>query len=143
MKKLFTIVALFAAAISFGQVKNNAYSFRAATAAGSTFTTKLPDFSYYSKNYDKVFGEYTYSFNTMSFSRRSVYVSDTSFYYNASQNLPYIQHLSQNYLYGPESTAEGIIGISVIGIQALMSGDLFTKDYSPKDVDRSLFHQGE
>lgn len=105
---------------------------------------KLPDLSYYSKNYNTVFGEYNYTFNTTNFGARNVYVSENNFYYNGSQNLPYTPSLNQCYMPGQETDAiVGAIGISVIGLKALFDGNAFTKDYTPKNVDRSLFHPGE
>jgi hypothetical protein len=138
MKKLFLIMGLFAGAICAGQ-EAKLYSFME-IPHDSTMVSRLPDLEYYSKNYDKVFGDYYYSFDTMSFGARNVYVSDSNFYYNGSQNMPYIQPLNQCYLPSENNKFAGAIGVSVAGLAALLKGDVFAKDYSPKDVDESLFH---
>ncbi len=105
---------------------------------------KLPDLSYYSKNYNTVFGEYNYTFNTTNFGARNVYVSENNFYYNGSQNLPYLPPVNQCYLPGQDTDAVvGVVGISIIGLKALFDGNAFAKDYTPKNMDKSLFHPGE
>lgn len=53
-----------------------------------------PDFSFYSKNYNKVFDFYQYTFDAQKISQRSVYVSsDNKFYFG--QNAGFVMDMSQ------------------------------------------------
>ncbi len=135
MKKYIAILALSVSAISGAQSLTQ-YSFQQDSVA---LKANMPDFTYYSANYDKVFGEYTYTFNTLNFGNRNVYVSDSNFYYHGSQNLPYIPSLNQAFVPCENHSTTGIIGIGVAGLTALFSGSLFEKDYTPKNIDSSLF----
>lgn len=140
MKKYIALFALLMSAAA-GAQNFNQYTIKQDSIVQNA---KLPDLSYYSKNYNTVFGEYNYTFNTTNFGARNVYVSENNFYYNGSQNLPYMSGLNQCYMPGQETDAiVGAIGISVIGLKALFDGNVFGKDYSPKNVDKSLFHPQE
>lgn len=139
MKNYTTILALcisvFAAAQNFSQYSIQENIFKD--------NTKLPDFSYYSNNYNIVFGEYNYTFNTNTFGKRNVYVADNRFYHYGSQHLPYQPMLNPGYGPHDNNSAAMAIGISVVGLKALFDGNAFAKDYTPKDIDKSLFHPGE
>lgn len=135
MKKYIVVLALSISAIAGAQSLTQ-YNFQQDNLA---LKTNLPDFTYFSTNYEKVFGEYTYTFNTLNFGQRNVYVSDSNFYYHGSQNLPYIPSLNQSFVPCENNSTVGAIGISVAGLTALFSGSLFEKDYSPKNIDSSLF----
>lgn len=140
MKKNIALFAILVSAVA-GAQNFSQYSIQEDSVVKNA---KLPDLSYYSKNYNTVFGEYNYTLNTTNFGARNVYVSESNFYYNGTQNLPYMPSLNQCYLPGQDTDAVvGAIGISVIGLKALFDGNVFSKDYSPKNVDKSLFHPQE
>jgi hypothetical protein len=69
MKQFYISLLFFGIAVSYGQVKDS---------LNLNFTQhsyELPEFSYYSKNYNKIFDYYQYTFDAQKFSKRSVYVS--------------------------------------------------------------------
>ena len=85
------------------------------------------DFSYYAKNYDKVFGEFNFTRDANNFGTRNVYVGyNSTFYYQG--NSTYITEVPSNWPTYNFAGYQDVIG----GLKNLSS--LFTseKDYSVK-----------
>lgn len=100
--------------------------------------------SFYSANYFKIFGREQYTFDTMAFKNRKVYVSsDNRFYRNGAQNLPGALPADPilsyyDYQCNGGGTAVGA-AIASIGTFALIRNFVDgTKDYTPK-VDKEAF----
>lgn len=133
MKKCFALAVLFAATAVYGQDAQK-YSF--VYKEQPQLPASLPDFSYYSRNYTSVFGEYQFNFDNVGYGTRNVYISDNNFYFNGSQNNP--MPLLMNPCYAPDPLDSGVFigGISLNLLEQLFNGDIFAKDYSPKNVDK-------
>ncbi|PZR11802.1 MAG: hypothetical protein DI539_20350 [Flavobacterium psychrophilum] len=85
------------------------------------------DFSYYAKNYDKVFGEFNYTNNANNVSPRNVYVGyGNTFYYQ--RNSTYIMEMPTNINTYNFSGNQDVIG----GLKNLASLFSSEKDYSVK-----------
>ncbi|MCR5862542.1 hypothetical protein LRS05_16865 [Flavobacterium sp. J372] len=99
--------------------------------------------SYYSTNYFKIFGREQYTFDTMAFKSREIYVSsDDRFYSNGTQNIPNaLPDPIWNYYDNQCNRGDAAVGAAMAGIgtfvliRNLVDG---TKDYSPK-IDRAAF----
>lgn len=137
MKKYFLVVIL---AAGFGGNAQQIGSSPTILFQPQSFT--VPDFSSVAKDYKHFYGEYAYTFDRMRTGVKSVYVQGDAFYYSGIQNLPEAQRMPQAfYLPGERLTDTGYAGLAVVAITALLNRDaLFAKDYTPKDIDKSLFY---
>lgn len=99
--------------------------------------------SYYTTNYFKIFGREQYTFDTMAFKSREIYVSsDDRFYSNGTQNIPGALPDPILSYYDNQCNGGGaVVGAAIAGIgtfaliRNLVDGN---KDYSPK-IDRAAF----
>ena len=86
MRKYFAITALALSSIAYSQ--NMPHALSSAVQQSAVVNNILPVFnpelSFYSKNYNEVFGKYHYTFSTQNLGARDVYVSpDSRLYFNA------------------------------------------------------------
>lgn len=100
--------------------------------------------SFYSTNYFRIFGYEQYTFDTMAFKSREVFVSsDNRFYSNGAQNMPGVLPSDPVLSYydaqcngGTAAVGAAVVGIGTFAaIKNWMDG---TKDYTPK-VDKAAF----
>lgn len=101
MKKYFTIAALSVGFISFGQTLPN--NLRLAITDTITVKALNLDFSYYNKNYRKVFSQYMYTFDTTKYGTGYSFVGDNGRLYENSmplfQSMPLPGTLPNDYYY--------------------------------------------
>jgi hypothetical protein len=147
MKKVFFTFLMFTGITAFAQeispnlstaLKDNPFSVQ------EDITLPSQNLSYYSTNYFNLFGREQYTFETMAFKNREVYVSsDNNFYHNGAQNIPGALPADpiRSY-YDYQCNGGGVdVGAAITGIGAyalirnFMDG---TKDYSPK-IDKAAF----
>ncbi|WP_294824090.1 hypothetical protein [uncultured Flavobacterium sp.] len=90
MKKYLLFIAIAAGFTSHAQVPDRF----SAISINDSLVYERPDFSFYSKNYNKVFDYYQYTFDAQKISQRSVYVSsDNKFFFG--QNSGFVMDMSQ------------------------------------------------
>ena len=85
MKSYLIIAALVLSSFVYSQVipQNLNVAVRQ-NMANTLLPVFNPHLSFYSKNYNEIFGMYNYTFNTLNLGVRDVYVADNKLYYNAS-----------------------------------------------------------
>ncbi|MGV3459318.1 MAG: hypothetical protein ACO1N9_02570 [Flavobacterium sp.] len=148
MKNTFLTFLMFSGVTAFAQgfispnlptaLKNNPFNVQDSLALPS------PDLSFYSTNYFRIFGYEQYTFDTMAFKNREVFVSsDNRFYRNGTQNmagaLP-TDGVMNYYDYQPDG-GSAVVGAAMLGIGTFaLIGNFIngSKDYSPK-VDKAAF----
>lgn len=126
MKRIFITLAFIICSAVYGQ-SVQPLNYRTQFATPDSQLPVKVDFSYYAKNYDKVFGEFNFTNNANNVSPRNVYVGYGGvFYYQ--RNSTYIVEMPTNIHTYNFSGNQDVIG----GLKNLMS--LFTseKDYSVK-----------
>jgi len=146
MKNTFLTFLMFTGLTAFSQeispnlstaLKDNSFSVQENVLLPSS------NLSYYSTNYFKIFGREQYTFDTMAFKSREIYVSsDDRFYSNGTQNIPNaLPDPIWNYYDNQCNGGNAAVGAAMAGIgtfaliRNLVDG---TKDYSPK-IDRAAF----
>lgn len=95
MKKSLTLLAFISGFACFAQVPDKLnIAIKDGDSINRWSLSVKPDFSFYSKNYDKVFDFYQYSFDAQKTSPNAVYVStDNKFYFG--QNSGFIMDMPQ------------------------------------------------
>ncbi|MFP9115128.1 hypothetical protein ACLI1A_14410 [Flavobacterium sp. RHBU_3] len=78
MKKIFIIAVLITATAGFAQQKKLSFT----AIPQDSLKLKLPDFSYFSKNYESVFGRFQYTFDRGAINNRSIYAAPDGNYYS-------------------------------------------------------------
>ncbi|MEL1245921.1 hypothetical protein AAEO56_16725 [Flavobacterium sp. DGU11] len=131
MKRFLAFFAITAGFICHAQVPDRlAVAVPNSGSNSSTLNTAPPDFTFYSKNYNKVFDYYQYTFDAQKLSQRSVYVgSGNRFYFG--QNGGFIMDMGQpspNAYRINSGYAYDVIGL-VRGINLIATSG---KDYSVK-----------
>ena len=126
MKKIFIVSAFLVCAAGYSQSVQPLNFKSQFTAQDDQLPVKV-DFSYYAKNYDKVFGEFNYTNNANNVSPRNVYVGyGNTFYYQ--RNSTYIMEMPTNINTYNFSGNQDVIG----GLKNLASLFSSEKDYSVK-----------
>lgn len=122
MKKYFAIAALLLTVYSFGQkLPNNLHTAVYKTSFKDTVTRPQlsPALAYYSKNYEAVFGEYQYTFNSTAFTNtKNIFIApDDKFYYNAGTkfitNMPFAGDTVWPDAYGRGAFTAGVVSMAL------------------------------
>lgn len=127
MKKAIFFLAFITGTSAYSQsVADTLHSTRFKAIATNLKPMNI-DFSYYGKNYDKVFGEYNFTRDANNFGMRNVYVgyNDTFYYQSSSTFIMEMPNAIHNLNF---SGGQDVIG----GLKNLASLLKFEKDYSVK-----------
>lgn len=126
MKSIFITSVFIVCSVAYGQ-SVQLLNYKTQFAPTESELPVKVDFSYYAKNYDKVFGEFNFTNNANNVSSRNVYVGYGGVLYY-QRNSTYIMEMPTNIHTYNFSGNQDVIG----GLKNLMS--LFTseKDYSVK-----------
>ena len=127
MKRAILLLAFAVSGLVSGQTVHNVQSVSGFNAPDATIMPLKLDFSYYAKNYNKVFGEFNFTRDANNFGARNVYVGyNGAMYYQG--NSTYITEIPSNWPTYNFAGYQDVIG----GLKNLTS--LFTaeKDYSVK-----------
>ncbi len=94
MKKYLLFFVLAAGFSAHAQVNRTLGNSANRININDSLVFEKPDFTFYSKNYDKVFDYYQYTFDAQKISQRSVYISsDNKFFYG--ENAGFVMDMSQ------------------------------------------------
>lgn len=127
MKKAVLLLALIAGGSVYGQAVQDSLTILRFNVPGNTLAPLQLDFSYYAKNYEKVFGEFNFTNDANNFAARNVYVGygDRLYYMSNSTFIMEMPNAIHNLNF---CGGQDIIG----GIKNLTSLFNSEKDYSVK-----------
>lgn len=127
MKRTVLLLAFVMSGMVYGQKVQDTLVLSKFTMADVTLKSQKFDFSYYSKNYDKVFGEFNFTGDANNFGTRNVYVGyNGTLYYQG--NSTYITEIPSNWPTYNFAGYQDVIG----GFKNLSSLFSSEKDYSIK-----------
>lgn len=108
MKKIVTLIAIFAVCSGYAQEKISDNLKLAVKDKEEKSKITTPDLSYYSKHYNEVFRDYNYTFDIMDTSFNRLYVEGDRFYSNTYVPIVLQQHNSNlvvnSYYFEPQSS---------------------------------------
>ncbi|MHA3787168.1 hypothetical protein ACX0HA_03080 [Flavobacterium hauense] len=127
MKRAILLLAFTVSVLVSGQTVQGTQKVSGFNAPDATIMPLKLDFSYYAKNYNKVFGEFNFTRDANNFGARNVYVGyNGAMYYHG--NSTYITEIPSNWPTYNFAGYQDVIG----GLKNLTSLFNAEKDYSVK-----------
>jgi hypothetical protein len=126
MKRVLLIIAFIAGSTAYSQTVTDSIQKPLFMNSDTLLPLKM-DFAYYSKNYDKVFGEFNFTYDANNFGQRNVYVGygDVLYYQGNSTYIMQMPNAIHNLNF---SRGMDVVG----GLKNLSSLFNSEKDYSVK-----------